>query len=146
MHIYFKTIKIKNENSCIKKKKYLISLHFFVVSSEMGKTTSPPAVVPVPIPVAAPATSSAVKAPANYTDTRIQVRLQNGSALTQTFSVKEQLSVVRLFIQLNQGNDVPFSLMTNFPKKVFTDEDYDKPLEVLGLVPSAVLIVTKATT
>lgn len=112
----------------------------------MGKTTSPPAAVPVPTPVAAPATSSAVKAPANYTDTRIQVRLQNGSALTQTFSVKEQLSVVRLFIQLNQGNDVPFSLMTNFPKKVFTDEDYDKPLEVLGLVPSAVLIVTKATT
>lgn len=32
--------------------------------------------------------------------------------------------------------------MTNFPKKVFTDEDYKQSLDALRLVPSAVLIVT----
>lgn len=26
----------------------------------------------------------------------------------------------------------PFSLMMNFPKKIFRTEDYDKPLESLG--------------
>lgn len=79
-----------------------------------------------------------------YTQTKIQVRLQNGSTLTQTFDVKEQLAAVRLFIQMNQGNDGPFGLMTSFPRKVFTLEDYDTPLEVLGLIPSAVVIVVKS--
>jgi hypothetical protein len=26
----------------------------------------------------------------------------------------------------------PFSLMTTFPRKVFSDEDFDKPLDILG--------------
>lgn len=26
----------------------------------------------------------------------------------------------------------PFSMMTNFPKRVFNEEDYEKPLDVLG--------------
>jgi hypothetical protein len=33
--------------------------------------------------------------------------------------------------------------MTNFPKKVFSDDDYDKPLNMLGLVPAAAVIVMK---
>lgn len=70
--------------------------------------------------------------------------MQNGSTLVETFDVKEQLSAVRLFVQLKQGNDEPFGLMTNFPRKVYGDDDFEKPLEALGLVPSAVLIVTKA--
>ena len=58
------------------------------------------------------------------------------------------------------GGTGDVKLMTNFPKKVqclqnsyvqeypdwfqvFGDEDYDNTLENLGLVPSAVLIVTK---
>lgn len=114
----------------------------FPQNSETGKPL-PPAPVLV-VPVAPVVTSpSTPRAPANYTNTRIQVRLQDGTALTETFDVKEQLSAVRLFIQLKQANEVPFALMTTFPRKVFTGDDYDKPLEVLGLVPSAVLIVTK---
>ena len=35
--------------------------------------------------------------------------------------------------------------MTNFPKKVFSAEDYDKPLDMLGLVPAAAVIVMKWT-
>lgn len=80
----------------------------------------------------------------DYTETRLQLRLTNGQTLTQSFGSKEQLSAVRLFIEMNRTDaNGPFQLMTTFPKKVFTDEDYDTPLDVLGLVPSAVIIVQK---
>lgn len=96
------------------------------------------------VTVAEPTSTANKSEPKTYTNTRIQVRLQNGSTLVETFDVKEQLSAVRLFIQIKQDNDDPFTLMTNFPRKVYTEEDFEKPLETLGLVPSAVLIVTKA--
>lgn len=75
-------------------------------------------------------------------------RLTNGAALTHSFGVKEQLASVRVFVEMNRtdvsgGVAQPFRLQTNFPRKVFTEEDYEKPLDVLGLVPSAVLMVTK---
>lgn len=80
----------------------------------------------------------------DYTETKLQLRLTNGQTLTQSFGSKEQLSAVRLFIEMNRTDgDGPFQLMTTFPKKVFTDEDYDTPLDILGLVPSAVVIVQK---
>ncbi|KAH8365461.1 hypothetical protein KR093_001015 [Drosophila rubida] len=82
--------------------------------------------------------------PRDYTETRIQVRLQDGSTLASEFNVKEPLSAVRVFIQVKTGIETPFALMTSFPRKVFGDDDYEKPLEVLGLVPSAVIIMTKA--
>ncbi|XP_017053118.1 UBX domain-containing protein 1 [Drosophila ficusphila] len=89
---------------------------------------------------------AAVKSPPrDYTETRIQVRLQDGSTLQETFNVKEQLSAVRVFIQMKTGIESPFSLMTTFPRKLFAEEDYEKPLEVLGLVPSAVITMTKTT-
>lgn len=80
-----------------------------------------------------------------YTDCKLQIRFPSGQPLTQTFSAKEPLAAVRLYIEMNRpdGGSGAFSLMTNFPKKIFTDEDYEKPLEQLGLVPSAVLMVTK---
>lgn len=91
------------------------------------------------------ASASFVKSPSKeYTHTRIQIRLQDGATLTETFNVKEQLSAVRVFIQMKTESDAVFGLMTTFPRKVFADEDYEKPLDVLGLVPSAVLIMTKA--
>ncbi|XP_011195795.2 UBX domain-containing protein 1 [Zeugodacus cucurbitae] len=94
--------------------------------------------------VTSPASTSTVKvSPKDYTQTRIQVRLRDGSTLTETFNVKEQLSAVRVFIQLKTGDETPFNLMTTFPRKVFTEDDFDIPLDVLGLVPSAVLIMTK---
>lgn len=107
----------------------------------MGQA-SPVNTVPTPTPVVSPA-QTATKS-ASYTHTRIQIRNQDGSTLTETFEVKESLAAIRLFVQLKQGATVPFNLMTTFPRRVFTEEDYDKPLYLLGLVPSAVLIVTKA--
>jgi len=92
---------------------------------------------------AAPLTPRPAAPKKDHTHARLQMRLIDGSAVTETFDAKEQLAAVRLFVQMKQGVDVPFSLMTSFPKKMFTEEDYEKPLDVLGLVPTAVLIVTK---
>uniref|UniRef100_A0A0B7A4V3 UBX domain-containing protein n=1 Tax=Arion vulgaris TaxID=1028688 RepID=A0A0B7A4V3_9EUPU len=79
-----------------------------------------------------------------YSDCRLQIRLTNGQTLTQTFGSKEPLSAVRLYVELNRTDGAgTFSLITSFPRKVFTSADMDVPLESLGLVPSAVLIVTK---
>ncbi|GFU33550.1 UBX domain-containing protein 1 [Nephila pilipes] len=79
-----------------------------------------------------------------YDECRIQIRLTNGQCLTHAFRPNEELAAVRLFVQMNRTDgSAPFSLMTNFPKKVFTEEDMNAPLSSLGLVPSAVLIVCK---
>ncbi|XP_037954346.1 UBX domain-containing protein 1 [Teleopsis dalmanni] len=90
------------------------------------------------------ATTTAKTPTKEYSQTRIQIRLQDGSTLTETFNVKEQLSAVRVFIQMKTNIEDAFGLMTTFPRKVFNSEDFEKPLDVLGLVPSAVLTMTKA--
>ena len=95
---------------------------------------------------AAPAPSPAAPAgpPKEYDQCRLQIRLPTGQALTQTFGAKESLAAVRLYVEMNRTDDPgPFALMTSFPRKVFSNEDMEKPLSQLGLVPSAVLIVTK---
>merc|ERR1711935_797500 len=79
----------------------------------------------------------------NYDETKIQVRLHDGKKLEQTFKSKEPLSAVRVFVQLQNPGLNPIKLMTTFPRKVFSEEDYEKPLEVLGLCPSAVIILSK---
>ena len=76
----------------------------------------------------------------------MQMRLPDGTNIVQKFKAKEPLSAVRLYVDMNRKDGVsgaPAKLMTNFPKKIFSDEDYEAPLETLGLVPSAVVIVSK---
>ncbi|XP_059728316.1 LOW QUALITY PROTEIN: UBX domain-containing protein 1 [Haemorhous mexicanus] len=92
-------------------------------------------------------------APREYDQCRIQVRLPDGRALTQSFRAREPLAAVRLFVELHRGSGgtgagtgappEPFSLRTAFPRRLFTEEDMEKPLQELGLVPSAVVIVAK---
>lgn len=120
---------------------YSSKFHFF---SEMGQSPAVAPAPPVQTPVQSTTQPQATTKTANYTHTRIQIRAADGSTLTETFEVKESLAAVRLFVQLKQESTIPFNLMTTFPRRVFTEEDYDKPLYLLGLVPSAVLIVTKA--
>jgi len=81
----------------------------------------------------------------DYTEARLQIRQTNGQALVHSFGVKEPLAAVRLYVEMNRtdGGAGPVKFMTNFPKKVFADDDYENTLENLGLVPSAVLMVTK---
>jgi len=94
----------------------------------------------VPPPVAA---QPAVKK--DYSEAKLQIRQTNGQPLVHSFGAKESLAAVRLYVQMNRtdGGAGQVKFMTNFPKKVFTDEEYENSLENLGLVPSAVLMVTK---
>ncbi|XP_077180660.1 UBX domain-containing protein 1 [Paroedura picta] len=111
--------------------------------SSSSQASSPPEpVAPPPVP-SSPSQEPPVKR--EYDQCRIQVRLLDGTSLTQTFRAKEQLAAVRLYVELNRkdGGEEPFILLTSFPRRVFTEEDMEKPLQELGLVPSAVLIVAK---
>jgi len=94
-------------------------------------------------PAAAPVAQPAVKK--DYTEARLQIRQANGEAIVHSFGVKEPLAAVRLYVEMNRtdGSTGPIKFMTNFPKKVFGEDDYENTLENLGLVPSAVLMVTK---
>lgn len=93
----------------------------------------------------APAAAAPVVEKRNYDETRLQIRLPDGSAMKQAFKVKEPLSAVRLWVELNRKDGLagPIRFQTNFPKKVFGEDEYAAPLEELGLVPSAVLMVMK---
>lgn len=108
----------------------------------------PGSVTPVTPPIIqSPTDASSSSLRKDYNETKLQIRLTNGQTLMQSFGSKEQLSAVRLYIEMHRTDGKePFNLMTNFPKKVFTDEDYDTPLDVLGLVPSAVIIIQKKVT
>lgn len=105
-----------------------------------------PLPAPAPAPVPASPAPQVVLPPKDYKETKIQIRLPNGSTVVETFDKREQLSAVRLFIQLKQGDEpgtFPFGMMTTFPRKVFAGEDFEKSLEELQLVPSATIMVTK---
>uniref|UniRef100_A0A4W5NH87 UBX domain protein 1 n=1 Tax=Hucho hucho TaxID=62062 RepID=A0A4W5NH87_9TELE len=73
------------------------------------------------------------------------VRMLDGSALTSVFKAQEPLAAVRVYIQMNgdapEGQD--FTLLSPYPRRVYTELDMEKPLQELGLVPSAVLVVAK---
>lgn len=101
-----------------------------------AESTTPAVPVPeVTIETHSKVVSSATSVSSNksYTEARLQIRLTNGQALTQTFGAKEPLSAVRLFVEMNRTDAAgPFSLMTSFPRKVFNVDDYDKPLDLLG--------------
>ncbi|CAL1537316.1 unnamed protein product [Lymnaea stagnalis] len=108
---------------------------------EESHTSAPTVAVASPEAVPSPSAAHVQK---EYTDCKLQIRLTNGQALTQTFGAKEPLSAVRLYIEMNRTDPQgPFSLMTSFPRKVFTSTDMEMPLDLLGLVPAAVLMVTK---
>ncbi|KAK4301054.1 hypothetical protein Pmani_026789 [Petrolisthes manimaculis] len=141
--------------------------------SEAGATTSAPPAKPVPPPTAAPTTTTQKKEYSTtrlqifyhsiitptttttttttqkkeYSTTRLQIRLPSGTPMVQEFKAKEALSAVRLWISLNRQDgepaDEPVKLSMSFPRKLFSEEDMDKPLDALGLVPSAVLMVSK---
>lgn len=98
-------------------------------------------VVQSPQPSVVPASTTPSK---SYDKARLQLRLYDGSAITETFDAKESLAAVRVFLQMKLSSVDSFRLMTSFPKKVFSESDYEMSLESLGLVPSAVLIVTKS--
>lgn len=69
---------------------------------------------------------------------RLQIRLPDGSSLTNVFPSGDRLQTVHDFVSQRVGTSV--TLSTTFPRRTFTAEDMSKTLLILELVPSAVLI------
>lgn len=69
---------------------------------------------------------------------RIQVRLPDGSSITNTFPSTETLQSLYNFVSEHLGSDVKLS--TTFPRRTFTEEDFSQTFMSLQLAPSAVII------
>ncbi|KAK2561013.1 UBX domain-containing protein 1 [Acropora cervicornis] len=79
-----------------------------------------------------------------YTTCKLQFRLTNGSTLTGTFQPTDTLETVCAYVNDNRTDgSTPFNLMTTFPRKTYSAGDLGTSLQDAGLVPSAVLILTK---
>lgn len=104
---------------------------------------------PQPVNAAATAAPAQTVQPAavekkQHTTCKLQFRLTNGSTITGTFQATDNLEAVRNYIHDNRTDgSTPFNLMTTFPRKTYTDGDMETSLQDAGLVPSAVLILTK---
>ena len=72
----------------------------------------------------------------------------DGKPLVHKFGAQEPLSAVRLYCKMNrQDNETGnFGFQTNFPTKVFTDEDMEAPLSSLGDYLNFVLIMIEILT
>lgn len=64
----------------------------------------------------------------------IKVRLLDGSTITAVFKAQEPLAAVRVYVQVNgntpEGQD--FTLLSPYPRHVYTELDMEKPLKELG--------------
>uniref|UniRef100_A0A7S3D388 UBX domain-containing protein 2 n=1 Tax=Palpitomonas bilix TaxID=652834 RepID=A0A7S3D388_9EUKA len=81
--------------------------------------------------------------PSTATTARVAVRLLDGSVLKETFEAGQTLQhVVDLVAQHAGRAPNAFSLMMNFPRKVFATAEYTLTLRELGLAPSAALIMS----
>lgn len=69
---------------------------------------------------------------------RIQVRLPDGTSISNTFPSSDILRSVYTVVSGRIGADV--TLSTVYPKRIFTQEDMSQTLLSLNLVPSSVLI------
>ncbi|XP_007894399.1 UBX domain-containing protein 4 isoform X2 [Callorhinchus milii] len=73
---------------------------------------------------------------------RLQFRLPDGSSFTNQFPSDAHLSVAREFAERQVGGVYgSFELATTFPRREFTNEDYNRTLTELELVPSASIIL-----
>ncbi|KAL9954351.1 hypothetical protein ACROYT_G041876 [Oculina patagonica] len=97
-----------------------------------------------PSALAQPIQPAAAVEKKQHTTCKLQFRLTNGSAITGTFQATDTLETVRSYVHDNRTDgSAPFNLMTTFPRKTYTDGDMGTSLQEAGLVPSAVLILTK---
>ncbi|KAI9277867.1 ubiquitin-related domain-containing protein [Sporodiniella umbellata] len=76
-----------------------------------------------------------------HTDARLQIRVPGLNPIVNTFSASSTLADVYTYLQ-TQGCSNAFSLSTTFPRKTFGDDDQQKSLKELNLVPSAALVLT----
>lgn len=97
---------------------------------------------PAPEPVAAPK-KEAGPPPAAVAG-KIQLRLQDGSRLEESFEPEQVLGDVKAFVVEKRpelaGKTIGFSQM--YPRRKFAEEDFGKSLESLGLLPRGALNVS----
>jgi len=105
------------------------------------KVSAEPAAQPAPTPVQ-PAQPVQQK---TYTEAQVQIRLTDGSTIKATFLPTDTLRQVFTHVEAHRtdgkGN---FTLMTTFPRKIYTKNDFNVTLQEAGLVPNGTLVVTKA--
>ncbi|XP_014480252.1 PREDICTED: UBX domain-containing protein 4 [Dinoponera quadriceps] len=80
--------------------------------------------------------------PSNATVTRIQFRLPSGNSHTGQFEPSSTLRTLRNYVVENI--ELPFrqfSMSTSFPRRLLTNEEDDKTLLELELVPTAVILI-----
>lgn len=80
--------------------------------------------------------------PSNATVTRIQFRLPSGNSHTGQFEPSSTLRALRNYVLENI--DLPFrqfAMSTSFPRRELTNEENDKTLLQLELVPTAVILI-----
>ncbi|CAO4360140.1 unnamed protein product [Caenorhabditis nigoni] len=73
--------------------------------------------------------------------TMLQIRLVGGKVVKQEFKQEEKLSTVYTWIETNHPAAPKFKMMTPFPRKEFAEEDMEKTLQELKLIPSANIVV-----
>ncbi|CAG2162813.1 unnamed protein product [Oppiella nova] len=97
--------------------------------------SAPAAVTPTSIPAPVSVTTADGKC-------RLAIRLLDGRQLVNEFDSRESLSAVRVYVitQCSVDGDISFVMP---PLPAFSEEDMQKPLNVLGLCPSARVHVIK---
>ncbi|XP_068222798.1 UBX domain-containing protein 4-like isoform X2 [Palaemon carinicauda] len=104
-----------------------------------------PASAPVQEP---PGNVGAAAAPApvrNNTVTRLKFRLLDGSSNVAEFPAEATLADVRRHVQQHLVSSSGFSLTSTVHQHPFTGRDNESTLSELGLVPSAILIVSNSS-
>ncbi|KAJ3008708.1 hypothetical protein HKX48_008383 [Thoreauomyces humboldtii] len=80
----------------------------------------------------------------SYNETRLQIRLPDGTAVTETFQADDSLEKVYAFLKSKSADNpppVPYKLLQTFPRKLLDGpSERAKSLKELGLVPSAALV------
>ncbi|KRY39043.1 UBX domain-containing protein 4, partial [Trichinella spiralis] len=74
---------------------------------------------------------------------RIQFRFPDGRRQFATFNRNDPLHVLFDYIKPFFPDDCQLKLIELYPRRHFTDVDYEKSLESLDLVPSAVLLIVR---
>jgi len=73
----------------------------------------------------------------------IQIRLLNGQTVKQSFPADDLLDDVRRFVQEKSNNAANIALIQPFPRVEYSDEQLQRSLRSLGLVPTGSLVVKK---
>lgn len=106
-------------------------------AQRFGMQTAAPT-EPKASPVTPPTPSAALP-----NSTRIQFKKPDGESEVVTFDSDMLFADVHLFVKndILHGAMSDFTLATSFPRREYSQEDFDKTLASLNLIPSAVLLI-----